>query len=138
MMKVDVYWNLHKRLWSIRHKGKVIHHASALRLLNVKWVVQPAGVARVRRERRKNVHAFARGTLPDEFTTQTEWPTHHTGYRVTYDPYRHRSFMGEQITECGDYLEWHPVTASSYVTLQCSHHDEALSGPRKPIVFAGG
>ena len=63
-MKVEVYWNLRKKYWSVRHKGKVIKHTRCIRLRDVQWVVQPAGKERVRRENRKNVHAFARISAP--------------------------------------------------------------------------
>lgn len=63
-IRVEVYWNLHKKCWSVRRAGgRVLYHASAVTLDDVTWVVQPAGRARVLREGKKNVHAFARGTL---------------------------------------------------------------------------
>jgi hypothetical protein len=62
--RVEVYWNLHRSCWSVRRAGgRVLYHARAVTLDDVTWVVQPAGRARVLREGRKNVHAFARGTL---------------------------------------------------------------------------
>ena len=64
-MKCDVYYNLHKHKLSVRHKGKVIGHHYAALIKNPKFVVQPAGRDKVRREKRKNVHAFVRGELVD-------------------------------------------------------------------------
>ena len=63
--KVEVYWNLHKKIWSVRHKGRVVGHMKTVDLYNVEWVVQPAGRRRVLQEGRKNVHAFARGYIGD-------------------------------------------------------------------------
>ena len=62
--KIEVYRNLHKKCFSVRHKGKVVGYLyddEQLALTNVKFVVQPAGRAKVLRENKKNVHAFVRG-----------------------------------------------------------------------------
>jgi len=70
-MKADAYYNLHRHLWSIvaregAQKGRVIAHLPRVLLADAEMIVRPAGRARVRREGRKNVHAFVRGTiLPD-------------------------------------------------------------------------
>ena len=62
-MKVDVYRNLHKKCWSIRSvaTGRVVAHKSDATVANAKFIVQPAGRAKVLREKKKNVHAFIRG-----------------------------------------------------------------------------
>ncbi len=67
-MKVFVYWNLHRKCWSIKSlagtfKGKVFAHARELDLANVVFKVSEAGRQRVLREGKKNVHAGAVGTL---------------------------------------------------------------------------
>lgn len=85
-MKVDVYWNLHKSMWSVRHKGKVIQHRSDVHIKDAQFVVQPAGRAKVTKTRRKNVHAFVRGQLSVPFITQ--------GFeRVRYNPYKFKTFV---------------------------------------------
>ena len=61
-MKIEVYWNLHKEMFSVRHKGKVIAHVACINVKDAKFVVQKAGRERVLREKKKNVHAFIRGT----------------------------------------------------------------------------
>ena len=96
--KVEVYWNLHKKCWSIRHAhGKLIAdrpHRSYLEMEDVTWVVQQGGRERVLREGKKNVHAFARGTL-----IETKGFPHHkrqgrgSAVAVTYNPYKHSTFM---------------------------------------------
>lgn len=96
-MRVEVYWNLHKKCWSVRHKGKVIQHRAAVQLKDVTWVVQPAGNRRVRREGKKNVHAFARGTLLNK-DNYFDHIFHHRlaltkRVPVIYNPYKHTSFV---------------------------------------------
>tara|TARA_R110002020_G_scaffold131844_1_gene294599 strand:+ start:62 stop:463 length:402 start_codon:yes stop_codon:yes gene_type:complete len=89
-MKVEVYWNITKKCWSIRDAKtkKVVEHLRQLVLTDVTFVVQPAGNARVRREKRKNVHAWAKGTLIDYYAGS--WPRWE---EVTYNPYKHTSFV---------------------------------------------
>ena len=62
--KYRLYWNLHKKKWSLqdRQTGRVAHHVTAYTMYDAKFVVRPAGQAKVRREGKKNVHAFAVGT----------------------------------------------------------------------------
>lgn len=67
-MRVFVYFNLHRKCWSIKalegpRKGRVIGHADYIDLADVQWKVSEAGRQRVLRERKKNVHAGAVGTL---------------------------------------------------------------------------
>jgi hypothetical protein len=58
----NIYRNLHKQCWSIKAGKDPVVHAPAVHALNVRFVVQPAGRARVRREHKKYVHAFVRTT----------------------------------------------------------------------------
>lgn len=105
---VEVYWNLHKRCFSIRDASTklVIAYASQVMLSSVEFKVSEAGRQRVLRERRKNVHAVVRGTWirgarPADFT---EWSP------VVYNPYRAGHFAmlshGEPIYKASHaYLE---------------------------------
>ena len=61
--KVEVYFNLHKKCWSIRQAGKPVVHSDFVEIKQPQFVVQQGGNARVRREKRKNVHAFVRGYI---------------------------------------------------------------------------
>lgn len=60
-MTCDLYWNTHKRLFSVRHKGKVIAHTEKAFVYEPQFVVSEAGRQRVLREGVKNVHAVVRG-----------------------------------------------------------------------------
>ena len=91
--KIEVYRNLHKKCFSVKHKGKVVGYlqdSEQLSLTNVKFVVQPAGRAKVLREKKKNVHAYASGyvcqledlpIIPERINA------------VTYNPYKHETFV---------------------------------------------
>lgn len=104
-MKVFVYYNLHRHMWSIKalegaNKGRVIGHASGVYLSDVTPKVSEAGRQRVIREKRKNVHAGLVGNLMcvtdgPLFNTRPYVGTmHHTsGARgITYNPYRAGAF----------------------------------------------
>ena len=67
MMKVNVYRNL-KRIPSVLSircavSGLVLGHAKHCELIDAKFVVQPSGQLRTRKEQQKNVHAWVVGTL---------------------------------------------------------------------------
>jgi len=104
-MKVEIYYNLNKHVLSVRQKGIVIKHTPAAEVFNAKFVVQPGGRKRVLREKRKNVHAFVRGTagrlsktilsemLGRKYKVPGNW------VRVTYNPYKYNSFVEAESGE---------------------------------------
>ena len=86
--KVDVYFNLHKKTWSVRQAGKVVGHTDQIHIKNAQYVVSQKGNERVRREKKKNVHAFVRGyvdTLPYMLADDIKL--------VSYNPYKNNSFV---------------------------------------------
>lgn len=100
-MKVSVYFNLHKRLFSIRaeegpKKGRVIGHSSFVLLRGATFKVSEAGRQRVLRERRKNVHAVVKGELVASQPGEGKWADLYTvqmnGEDVTYNPYKWHKF----------------------------------------------
>lgn len=90
-MKVDVYFNLHKKTLSVRHKGKVVHHSDYVKILNPKFVVSEAGRQRVLREKRKNVHAFVRGELASLVNDPKD--SAENLQTITYNPYKYNTFV---------------------------------------------
>jgi hypothetical protein len=93
-MKVYVYFNLHKKCFSIKalegeHKGLVVAHRTALTLRDVTFKVSEAGRQRVLRERKKNVHAGVVGQW-DGYDTAT---ADACSVPVTYNPYKYDSFV---------------------------------------------
>lgn len=92
-MRVFVYFNLHKKLWSVRalegpDKGRVVRHTTALCLVNCVFKVSEAGRQRVLREKQKNVHAGIVGVV-----TESPPPGLQACCRVTYNPYRFSTFV---------------------------------------------
>ena len=94
-MRVEVYYNLHKNVFSVRHKGKVIAWGNSVTIENPEYVVREKGRQKVLEEGRKNVHAFVRGTLSDIdifLKGISEWAKVEPR-EVTYNPYKYDSFV---------------------------------------------
>ena len=98
-MKVFVYYNLHKHVWSIKalegpQKGRVVGHSPTVLLEGARGKVSQAGRERVLREKRKNVHAGIVGTL-----VHTGVEGYFPGLEVTYNPYKYESFVHKDTEE---------------------------------------
>ena len=136
MKKVKVYFNLHKKLFSVvslegEDKGLVIGHARKIDLVDCKLVVQPGGNKRVRKEMKKNVHAYIAGFLAagEDMERAKKDSMKST---VTYNPYRHKSFMMFwDYGLAGTFAECFPIVQAK----ACSF---SLSSTGKPEVFAFG
>ena len=106
-MRVEVYWNLHKKCFSVRDckTGRVVGHTDILWLKNPKFIVRKSGRDRVLREGRKNVHAFVRGdygTSKEAFWF--EWRD------ATYNPYKYSTFVDRETEK--------PLDSAKYVMLE--------------------
>jgi hypothetical protein len=98
-MKVFVYFNLHKRCFSIKAlegamKGRVIAHRDQALLSDAKFKVSEAGRQRVLKEKRKNVHA---GVVGDWIDSSGDYATIDAvainGSAITYNPYKYSTFV---------------------------------------------
>lgn len=107
---VDVYFNLHKRVWSCRCRktGRVVRHSPVVIAPHgAGLIVREAGRLRVLAERRKNVHAFARLDHGTTSKDVADWAafceTLKAGFEVSYNPYRggtfYRKDTGEALQE---------------------------------------
>jgi hypothetical protein len=95
-MIVQVYYNLHKHVWSIRCKKtmKVIAHLDKITLRDCKFKVQQGGRKRVIAEQRKNVHAYIEGVwdaLEGDLDSLNDY--------VSYNPYLGDSFYDVKTKE---------------------------------------
>jgi len=87
---VDVYRNLLRHTVSIRSHGKVVAWSNDVTVTNVTFRVQPAGIARIRRQGQREVIAFARGTAqahPGPVAIPAE------AVRVYFNPFEHAAFV---------------------------------------------
>lgn len=88
-MKVKIYWNLHRKCWSVQHKGKIIGYADSILLNDVIFKVSEKSRQRVIQEKKKNVHAFACGTLVERNIKKPE----NMNRAISYNPYRFGFFF---------------------------------------------
>ena len=105
-MGVDVYFNLHRKVWSIRSRktGLVTDHARVVAFpMGAEMVVRPAGRAKVLQTGQKNVHAFVRGVDPHLSDMVDQWlsfgATLPAATRVGYNPQRAGYFTRKDTGE---------------------------------------
>ena len=91
-MKYDIYYNLRKKCLSVRDgkSRKVVGHIHRVWLADVDFKVSEAGRQRVLREKKKNVHAFVRGTPLAWDSTRVPLEGHTYLY---YNPYTTKGFI---------------------------------------------
>lgn len=111
-MKVFVYFNLHKHVWSVKalqgeNKGRVIAHLNELTLENATFKVSQAGRKRVLTEKRKNVHAGVVGELKI-YDGLCDKP-------VSYNPYKYEYFYDRETLS--------PVYHASKVSMVANGRD---------------
>jgi len=125
-MKVFVYFNLHRKCFSIKalegpNKGRVIDHRSGVLLFDCTFKVSEAGRQRVLRERKKNVHAGVVGFLFDDAVDGTYDHVLRYGSAITYNPYKYDSFVhlyGEHPCKTGRLVA---LTVTTYNENKRSH-----------------
>ena len=102
-IEVDVYFNVTRKVISIRQDGIVIAHRSNLFLTHSKFIVRESGQKRVRETGHKNVHAFVRGMWDHKdyhtFKDLLLWR------RVSYNPKRDDFFMVQNKFDPSKYEE---------------------------------
>jgi hypothetical protein len=99
---VEIYWNSHKGLFSVRAvNGRVLRHVARFVLADAAFRVSAAGRDRVRRTGKKTVHAVVRG-IPARTTPAAGRPV-----AVGYNPARDPGFVRDDDPA--------PVTAAAHV-----------------------
>jgi len=105
--RVYVYFNLHKKCWSVRQSGRIVNHTDNVMLKDCRYLVGQAGRKKVLEEKRKNVHAGVSGYLVDNIPNVPA-----CAGEVTYNPYKHKTFVHKE-----DPCE--SVDHSDYAYLEC-------------------
>jgi len=105
--RIRVYYNLHRKCFSIQdyQTGLVTEHIDKLFMTNAMFVVRKSGNERVKKEGKKNVHAFVNGIR------QSVWVEPKLSYqKVSYDPYTMDFFHYERTinhSNWSDYQDTH-------------------------------
>lgn len=112
----EIYWNSHRKMFSIRENGRVVGHAASINAIDAKFVVRPAGQRKVRETGQKNIHAFVKCN-EFELLEHGAPPVMFLKHRVNYDPKINDTFE----TERG------PITWADVVSLRIrNNHPEIL------------
>ena len=119
--RVMVYYNLHKKTFSVQKSGLILLHADYVKLKNVEFRVRKGGKEKVRKEKSKNVHAFVIGDIIEycEYPC-SDIPTNVDGDVVTYNPYKYDSFVLKNTEE--------PIYSASEVDM--------VNGPNKIFIIS--
>jgi hypothetical protein len=128
-MRVEVYFNLHKYVWSVRSAktGRVILHTDKVHIRDPEFVVRQAGRERVLREGKKNVHAFVRG----EATYFDDFDPNYLDYTlVSYNPYKFDTFV--------DVTDTMPVRTAKRAMLQLQPSMVVGDWRDRPYLYAEG
>lgn len=91
-MRARVYWNFHRKCFSVQVRGRVVAHATHVVLFSPTFSVSKRGRERVLREKRKNVHAFISGEVGCSIELEGRVTT---GFAV-YNPYEHATFVDRE------------------------------------------
>ena len=129
-----IYWNLHKHCYSIQtkinNKWKLAaHFEHSFLLKNVRFTVSAKTRDKVRKLKKKFVHAYIIG----EFMHYSKIILGHNldvllTIPVTYNPYRDDTFVNAKDLN-------QPISASKYCFLGIQKHERALEYPNKPIIW---
>ena len=90
--RVRAYYNLHRKCFSVQDykTGLVIEHTNKLCFTNAMFVVRKSGNERVKKEGRKNVHAFVNGIRNDKWNDTNHFKVREriaNFFRVNYNPH---------------------------------------------------
>ena len=94
--RIRAYYNLHRKCFSVQdyQTGLVTEHTDKLFVTNAMFVVRESGNKKVKREGRKNVHAFVNGIRQSEWVEPTISPL-----EVAYNPYTMNFFQYKRIIQ---------------------------------------
>ena len=103
--RIRAYYNLHKKCFSVQDykTGLVIEHTDKLFMTNAMFVVRKSGNERVKKEGKKNVHAFVNGIRHDKPIDTN----HCNNYEVKYNPYTMDFFHYKRVML--EFNAWLPV-----------------------------
>jgi len=109
--EVDVYRHLRRRerCWSLRVRGRVVDHVDSIALRDVRLVVRPGALARVRRREIREVCAHAAGVEADVDRPQG-------ARRLRFCPYSGTTFTadGEPVTAAR--LAWFEADGTAWIS----------------------
>ena len=106
--RVYVYFNLHKKVWSVRQDGRIVEHTKYIMLKDARFLVGQAGREKVLREQKKNVHAGVSGYVVERVPNVPDFCT-----TVSYNPYKDKTFI--------NYSNDKPIAWAPHVVMDCKN-----------------
>ena len=124
--RIRAYYNLHKKCFSVQDykTGLVIEHTDKLFMTNAMFVVRKSGNERVKKEGKKNVHAFVNRIRHDKPIDTN----HCNNYEVKYNPYTMDFFHYKRVML--EFNAWLPVDRHWIGNVWLFMHDN------KPNIYA--
>ena len=124
--RIRAYYNLHRKCFSVQdyQTGLVIEHTDKLFMTNAMFVVRKSGNERVKKEGKKNVHAFVNGIRSDKPIDTN----HCNNYEVKYNPYTMDFFHYKRVML--EFNAWLPVDRHWIGNVWLFMHDN------KPNIYA--
>ena len=124
--RIRDYYNLHRKCFSVQdyQSGLVIEHTDKLFMTNAMFVVRKSGNERVKKEGKKNVHAFVNGIRHDKPIDTN----HCNNYEVKYNPYTMDFFHYKRVML--EFNTWLPVDRHWIGNVWLFMHDN------KPNIYA--
>ena len=122
--RVYVYFNLHKRVWSVRQDGRIVEHTKHIMLKDARFLVGKAGRKKVLKEKRKNVHAGVSGYIVDRVPNVPDLAT-----SVSYNPYKNETFIaarGDKPMLWAPHVVMDCVNGKTYVEAVFNHYKDVL------------
>ena len=121
-----VYYNIREKCFSVQDykTGLVIEHTDKLFMTNAMFVVRKSGNERVKKEGKKNVHAFVNGIRHDKPIDTN----HCNNYEVKYNPYTMDFFHYKRVML--EFNAWLPVDRHWIGNVWLFMHDN------KPNIYA--
>lgn len=116
---VKVYWNFHKKMFSVMFKGRVAYHITDINLKDVRFVVRQSGREKVLREKKKNVHAFVVGKIATYEECQFAYGVYFQE-DIQYNPYTRDSFYNVETDKpiyTAGVVALSSVNRKAYITL---------------------
>lgn len=87
-LRVKVYWNTRKGMWSIKHGGRVIAYATDLKMRDCRFLVSQSGRRKEIATCKRTIHAYVEGYVTPMTVMQvSKWEA------VYYHPFSNEGFI---------------------------------------------
>lgn len=108
-----IYWNFHKKVYSVKYRGRVIAHATRFLAKRAEFKVSEAGRQKVLAEKCKNVHAGIVCDLDDLYCDSLRLECERSDPRLTWP--NEVNVLATNATEYGAQIRYNPYEAGHFM-----------------------